>query len=139
MYTSKTGGLGVRNRRGFIYILWKYSYSGTFLIFKISTLYPLWHLLKKTSIFSWMDLLLETGPVKNQLWEVLLIHLLIKYLSVSYILAWPMQILFQVRAPLCVLLNSTGKGDISQLRISLDWETNNFCSKNMFFNFKVFP
>jgi hypothetical protein len=42
---------------------------------------------KNTFIFSWMDLLLETGPIKNQLWEVLLIHLLIKYLSVSYILA----------------------------------------------------
>lgn len=48
---------------------------------------PTMTFMKNTFIFSWMDLLLETGPIKNQLWEVLLIHLLIKYLSVSYILA----------------------------------------------------
>lgn len=113
-------GLLVRNRRGFIYIFWKYSCYSVSLQDICSV--PIMTFIlkkKKTSIFSWMDLLLETGPVKNQLWEVLLIHLLIKYLSVSYMLAWPMQILFQVRTPSCVLFNSTGKNDVSQLRISL--------------------
>lgn len=89
-----------------------------------------------------MDLLLETGPVKNQLWEVLLIHLLIKYLSVSYMLAWPMQILFQVRMPACVHFNNTGKNDTHQLGISLDRQIIfvpgiYFSTLNCFPNFKL--
>lgn len=51
---------------------------------------------------SWMVLSPGRGPIKSQLWAALWTHWLIRFLSVFYMSASPMQNSYQVRLSLCM-------------------------------------